>query len=232
MENPISDHDIATSALPPARKFDWKGLLRIGLPVVLAFALGLGLGWQMWGRYATKNLPLPSFILDDDPSLGPANAKVTIVEFGDYQCPFCQIWQEQTWPALQEIYGDQIRLVYRDFPLYSIHGFAIPAAEAANCAGDQGKYWEYHGLLLSNRSGFSQGIFEEYANELSLDTAVFNECLESRKYLNEVARDFEAGQSLGVNGTPFFIINNSIKLSGMLPVEEFQRIIDTLLEQS
>jgi protein-disulfide isomerase len=225
-ETPQINED--TSLVNKIRFPDWA---KVAIPIFLAFLIGLGLGWQLWGRRAaqpTQDTRM-TILLDDDPSLGPKDAPITIVEFGDYQCPYCQIWQENTWPVLQEKYGDQIQLIYRDFPLSSIHSFAIPAAEAANCAHEQGQFWEYHGLLLSNSQGFNETIFEEYAENIGLDLPSFQECLSSRRYQAEVESDFDDGVLLGVQGTPAFFINGFL-VSGALPPEAFESIISKIME--
>ncbi len=105
----------------------------------------------------------------DNPAIGPADAPIVIIEFSDFECPFCTRWHQQVWPRLQEVYGDKIRLVYRDFPLYSLHPNAGPAAEAANCANEQGRFWEYHDLLFAAEQGLGREAYEAYASQLNLD---------------------------------------------------------------
>src|SRR3989344_2071642 len=135
----------------------------------------------------TGNNNVPTGIVDvsadDDPVIGDKDAKVTIIEFSDFQCPFCSRFREQTFDQLKKEYIDtgKVKFVYRDFPLESIHPNALKAAEASECADDQGKFWEYHDILFSKQDEWSQsdGIskFKVYAKDLSLDTSKFDKCL-------------------------------------------------------
>ena len=168
-----------------------------------------------------------SNIVDDDTIKGNNNAKVTIVSFEDYQCPFC----ERVQPALKQIekeYGDKVRFVFRDFPLRNIHPQAQIASEAAECAGEQNKYWEYHDVLFGNQQALDAASLKKYAADLKLDTNKFNECLDSGKMQAEVDKDLNDGSALGVTGTPTFFINGQ-KLVGAQPYSEFKRIIDAEL---
>ena len=116
------------------------------------------------------------------PAYGPKDAPITIVEFSDYECPFCKQWHEQVWNQLEKKYGNQIRLVYRDFPLYGLHDNAAPAAEAAHCADEQGKYWPYHDMLFSGDYQLSRQSYEAIAVRLGLDSAKFAACLDAGTY--------------------------------------------------
>jgi protein-disulfide isomerase len=161
---------------------------------------------------------------DNDPSIGPADAQITIIEFSDFECPYCTKWHNEVWPRIQEEYPDQVRLVYRDFPL-NIHSSATLAAEAANCAGEQGAYWEYHDALFRAEHGLGQSAFKEYAQELGLVETDFNQCLDSHRYQEEVQADFNYAVQLGVKSTPTFFING-ITLIGAQPFEAFQNVIE------
>jgi protein-disulfide isomerase len=163
--------------------------------------------------------------VDDDPMLGLSDAPITIVEFSDYECPYCRRWHTDVYPSLLETYGDQIRFVYRDFPLESIHANAKPAAEAANCAYEQGAFWEYHDKLFGMQLGLSSQAYQEYASQLELDEAAFQECIESGRYQEEVQSDFEFAANLGVRSTPTFFING-IAVVGAQPFEVFQEVIE------
>lgn len=162
---------------------------------------------------------------DDDPSFGPPNAPITIIEFSDFECPYCTKWHQEVWPRIQEAYSDQVRLVYRDFPLISIHSNAAPAAEAANCAGEQNAYWEYHDKLFSGQYGLSLDAYQQYASDLGLNLADFEECLESRRFQEEVEADYDYAANLGIRSTPTFFING-IALVGAQPFEVFQDVIE------
>jgi len=195
------------------------------LPVV--FALGLGSGYLIWERN-TDSSETGGFRFevstDDDPALGPEDAPITIVEFSDYQCPYCKQWHDQVFERLLTNYPGQIRFVYRDYPLPG-HAEALPAAEAANCAGEQGAYWLFHSALFSGKYTLSSGAYQQYALELGLDVEAFNECLNSHRYRDEVLADYQYGNDLGVSGTPFFFING-LPINGALPYEYFRQIID------
>jgi protein-disulfide isomerase len=176
---------------------------------------------------ADPNTPVQRYDipLDDDPQLGADNAPITIVEFSDYECPYCQKFHRETFDRLLESYPDQIRFVYRDFPLASIHPNATPASEAANCANEQGAFWDYHYLLFDGPRGLNTDAYLGYAQDLSLDMAAFGECLDSRRYQDEVQEDFDFAARLGVRSTPTFFING-LPLVGAQPFEVFQQVID------
>ncbi|MFH0956236.1 MAG: thioredoxin domain-containing protein [Candidatus Aenigmatarchaeota archaeon] len=166
---------------------------------------------------------------DDDAVLGQASAKVTIIEFSDFQCPYCSRFVLQTFPQIKTNYIDtgKAKLIFRDFPL-GFHANAAKAAEAAECAGDQGKYYEMHDKLFGNQSALGIDSYKQWAAELGLNTATFNSCLDSGKYTAEVAADAAAGAAAGVTGTPTFFINGA-KLVGAQPYEAFQQAIDAAL---
>ena len=163
-----------------------------------------------------------------DPFLGPGDAPVTIVEFTDYQCPFCLRHNRQTLPQLLSNYGSNIKYVARNFPIASIHPDAVGAAVAAECAYEQGRFWEYHDLLFQNQDRLGAVGLKEHASLAGLDADEFGTCLESAAALERVARDFQDGQSYGVSGTPTFFINGR-RLVGARPLSAFQAIIDEAL---
>lgn len=167
----------------------------------------------------------------DDPILGPVDAPITIVEFADFQCPYCVRHFEQTYPLIVAQYGDQVRFVFKNFPLNSIHPDADPAAQAAECAREQGMFWEYHDLLFGGTQGLGQAAYEAYAEELGLDVAALNACLQEGRYAEAVNQDLALGQQLGVSSTPTFFING-IALVGAYPFDTFASIIDYELEAS
>jgi len=169
-----------------------------------------------------------SVAAEDDPSWGPKDAAVTIEEFSDFQCPYCARFATQTLPKLKETYGDKVRFIFRDFPLTNIHKFAQKAAEAAQCAHEQGKSWEYHDLLFANQSALDVPDLKRYAGQVGLDMARFNDCLDSGKNTREVALDLQDGIRAGVTGTPAFLINGLL-VSGAQPFEQFQAVIDQAL---
>jgi protein-disulfide isomerase len=163
----------------------------------------------------------------NSPSKGPAGAPIELIEFSDFQCPFCQRANPTVTQVLQT-YGDRIHFVYRHFPL-STHPNAKPAAEASQCAAEQGKFWEYHDKLFANPSRLADGDLKHSAAELGLDTAAFNKCVDTHKYAAQVESDFRAGEDAGVNGTPAFFVNGRM-ISGAQPFDAFKRLIDEELE--
>lgn len=213
--------------------------------VPLAFVLGLSVGFLFWGRgggaedpvaaeaapaqaaasNAGQNVTRYDVPVDDDPALGPADAPITIIEFSDFECPYCRKWHEEVFDRLMADYSGQIRFVYRDFPLASIHGNATSAAEAAECAGEQGAYWEYHAKLFSGQYGLGSQAYAQYAEDLGLNVSALEKCLESGRFQAEVQSDFEYAAQLGVRSTPTFFING-LAVVGAQPYEVFQRVIE------
>jgi len=218
---------MSTLAIHKKRK-SLSPFLHLFIPV--AFILGLGSGYLLWGYTTgpavadTTGIQRVNVSTDGDPSIGPDNAPVTIVEFSDYQCPYCESWYQQTFNRLLAAYPDQIRFVYRDLPL-PMHPEALPAAEAAHCAGEQGAYWKFHDALFSGQYTLGRTAYEQYATGLGLDTAAFTACLDDHRYQDEVKVDTADAARLGLNGTPSFVINGRI-LIGALPFEDFKAIID------
>ena len=153
---------------------------------------------------------------------GSADAPVRIVEFSDFECPFCRS-AEKTVQAILTKYAGKVSLAYRDFPLSSIHPGAQGAAEASRCAADQGKYWAYHDRLLSSPS-LDVVKLKELAREVSLDQAKFDACLDSGSKRAAVDSDAQQGRLAGVSGTPAFFING-IPLVGAQPAAAFEKII-------
>jgi protein-disulfide isomerase len=163
----------------------------------------------------------------DSPARGPANAPIEMIEFSDFQCPYCQ----RATPTVKQVldtYGNRVRLVYRNYPLPN-HPNAKPAAEAAQCANEQGKFWPYHDRLFAVPGKLSDADLKQSAAELGLDTGKFNTCFDGHKYQSVVDADVQAGVAAGVSGTPAFFINGRA-LMGAQPFEEFKRIIDEELE--
>ena len=160
------------------------------------------------------------------PTLGPATAPVTIVEFSDYQCPYCRRAQDTVEQVLAQ-YKDKVRFVHRDFPLDN-HTQAVPAARAARCAGEQGKFWEFHRGLLNAPGDFSDQDFKGRAAALGLDAARFDTCFQSKHHDEAIRASVEDGARIGVTGTPAFFINGRM-LFGARPIEQFREVIDAEL---
>ena len=162
------------------------------------------------------------------PARGAEDARITIVEFSDFQCPFCRR-VIPTLDAILEKYPDDVRVVYRNMPLGN-HPRARPAAEAALCADDQGKFWAYHDRLFENTRKLADEDLLRYAEELELDKEQFVKCFEEKRFAEQVETDMQDGARAGVSGTPAFFVNG-ILVSGAKPAEDFFRIIDAELER-
>jgi len=171
-------------------------------------------------------------LVDNDASLGKDSAKLVMIEFSDFQCPFCARFRQETFDAIKRDYIDtgKIKFVYRDFPL-GFHQYAEKAAEAAECAKEQDKFWEYHDKLYSSQDEWgATGItgFKKYAEELGLDSGKFNNCLDTGKYREEVAKDLADGSRAGIGGTPGFVIGKTL-VSGAQPYAAFRAAIEAEL---
>ena len=170
------------------------------------------------------DLPQPRIsVAAEGPSRGPKDAPVTIVEFSDFECPYCGAAHD-TVEQVMNAYAGKVRLVYRQFPL-SFHPHAAKAAEASLCAADQGKFWEYHEVLFKNQKKLDPADLKAHATQVGLDPQKFGQCLESGDKKKVVDADQQAGMAAGVNGTPAFFING-IFLNGALPIDEFKKVID------
>ena len=176
----------------------------------------------------------------DSPILGKPDAPVTVIEFSDYQCPFCQKFFTSTLPEIKKDYIDtgKVRYVFRDFPLDSIHPQARKSAEAAHCAGEQGKYWEMHDVLFKNQRALMADNLKGFARDLGLEVDAFNTCLDQGKLATVVSAHQAAGSAAGITGTPGFFIGKTTAngqfeatfIKGSQPITAFRQVIDRLLE--
>lgn len=177
----------------------------------------------------------PQMIMENgSPLLGDPNAKVTIVEFGDYQCTYCHLFHENTKDALLQQYVNtgKANFVFRDFPLNGPD--SVLAAEASYCAGDQGKYWQYHDELYNNWAGektgwVNQKSLDRFATTVGLDLGTFDKCISDNKYEQKVMDNQKFGENIGIDGTPSFIIfggKQITKVVGAQPISVFQQVID------
>jgi protein-disulfide isomerase len=169
------------------------------------------------------------------PFRGAADAPVVIIEFADFQCTYCGRWYEQTLPTILETYPDQVKFVYRHFPIFGDD--SVRAAMAADCANDQGKFWEMHDRLFTRLENQEQAPLSEdtlvsYAQELGLDTSSFSQCLSSQKYLDSVISDYQTAQSYGLQGTPGFVIDGVVYKMGAQPFTVFDGIIKSELAKA
>jgi protein-disulfide isomerase len=218
--------------------------------VVLAFAVGILVGYVAWGRGATVTAAAPAAAAQQPsgpvveapvtpqsqftryniptegyPSLGPADAKITIVEFSDFQCPYCRRFQQETYQALLDAYPRQIRFVYRNLPLPpTMHPDAMSAAVASLCANDQNAYWAYHDKLFSSET-LGEKTYIQYATDLGLNVEEFTACLSSGKHDEFIKQDTDFSTKLGVQSTPTFFVNG-LAIVGAQPLSSFQQLID------
>jgi protein-disulfide isomerase len=244
MEN-IDDSPSPLLTPKPENTITFKRTHLYAVLLPLAFVLGLSVGFLLWGR----SQPIPEIVpgqavvqgapvtptsqafrrydvpAGDNPTFGPADAPITIIEFSDYQCPYCRKWVLEAWPQIQAAYPGKVRLVYRDFPLYSIHPESEAASIAAYCAGDQNKYWEFHDLLFSDQLPFGQDSYIQYATQAKLNVAQFTQCITDKKFKDNITKNYEYASNLGVNSTPTFFING-IPMVGAQPFESFKELID------
>jgi len=206
--------------------------------VILAFAVGILVGYLAWGRAsvtaaapsAAQAEPTQAFRRYEIPtegfqSIGPDDAPIVIVEFSDYQCPFCKRWHDQVYDSLLAAYPGQIRFVYRNLPLTQLHPQAMPSAEAALCASEQDAYWQYHAKLFENSDVLTDEIFTTLATDLGLDIAAFETCMSGHKFKDDIEADMEFSLDLGIQSTPTFFING-LAIVGAQPLSAFQQIID------
>jgi protein-disulfide isomerase len=200
---------------------------------ILLFLAGGTVGYALRGTQPAAPALSVDAALDasakDDPAQGPENAPVTIVEFADYECGYCRMWYQEVFSQLMAKYGDKIRFVFRDFPL-DFHPNSQPAAEAANCAGEQERYWEYQDQLWGTGEGLDSASLRQYAQGGGLDLNAFDACVRDNRYADEIRQDMLDGMRNGVNGTPAFLVNGRL-IPGALPYDDFAAIIEQELNQ-
>ncbi|MEK7153953.1 MAG: DsbA family protein [Patescibacteria group bacterium] len=204
----------------------------------LIFTRGQGGGGaaQIGNVPQAQNEPIDIKVNQNDHILGNKNAKVTIVEYSDFECPFCKKFWSETLPLIKKefIESGKAHFVYRHFPLPS-HSGAKPAALATECAAEQGKFWQMHDEIYKRQDGQGQSAqltkdnLKKWAVAIGLDTAKFNQCLDSEKYSKKINDDLASGQTVGVTGTPTVFINGQ-KIVGAQPYETFKQAIDALLK--
>ncbi|MBI2024709.1 MAG: thioredoxin domain-containing protein [Candidatus Harrisonbacteria bacterium] len=208
--------------------------------LLIAGALVYNTGLKNVGNQASLEENTNTFsaedLIDDDVILGDPNAPVTIVEFGDYQCPFCARFFAQTEPQIREEYikTGKAKMVYRDFAFLGPESLA--AANASQCAAEQGKFWAYHDRLFEteladgreHNGNLNATLFKSLAAELGLDQTKFNSCLASEKYKDEIQKDYDDGIAAGVRGTPHTFINGK-PISGALSYSSFKQLIEESL---
>lgn len=199
-------------------------LLYLSLGALLGLASGI-----LIGRVSAPDTPALGrtfdIELDGRPLRGPGDARVTVIEFTDYECAFCRRYFETTYPTLLSRYGDKIAYTVRHFPVSYQHKRAHRAAQAAECAGDQGRFFQYHETLFKNTRALDDRSLVGYAAQLGLNVPVFRACLESGRKSDVVDEDVQEALSRGLMGTPSFLVNGRM-LVGAQPAEVFERHID------
>lgn len=195
------------------------------------------------GNNAAPAQPTPGPVAVDvtnAPMLGSKDAKIALVEFTDYECPFCGRLFTDSFPQIKKDYIDTGKVKYyvRDFPLVSIHPNAQKSAEAASCANEQGKFWPYHDKLFTNQQALKIEDLKKYAADLGLNTTQFNNCLEGAKYADKISNDTKEGSAYGVRGTPATFVGvangntvNGIEISGAVPFDVFKTAIEDALKK-
>lgn len=177
-------------------------------------------------------MPIAVAMIDrPNPQIGPKDAPVTIVEFGDYGCSSCLIWAAAGMrQQLLDKYGSKIRFVWADFPVITVD--SPKAAEAGRCAYDQGRFWEYQDYLYNNYQGIQVAYLKFYAGRIGLNQAVFDQCLDSGVKKAEVNLDFQDAIIRSFNGTPTFLINDKAVIAGMASLDKFAAVIDPILAEA
>ncbi|MCF6277872.1 MAG: DsbA family protein [Anaerolineales bacterium] len=201
--------------------------------VALSFVVGVLVGYFIRGASSPASAPAEAADIIDQttsqryeiptegfPSVGPQDAEIVLVEFSDFGCSFCAKWHNETYEDLMAAYPGQIRFVYRDVPFR-----AFPASEAARCAREQDAFWEYHDKLFSYEYSLNNEAYIQYAEDLNLDMAAFNTCLNEHRYREIIQQDLDAATQLGISSTPTFFING-LPLIGAQPLAAFRQLID------
>ena len=181
------------------------------------------------------------FSIAGAPTLGRADAPVTIIEFSDFECPFCQRYSKNTLPEIKREYIDsgKVRYVFLDFPLEQMHTKARKAGEAAHCAGEQGKFWEMHDVLFEQQAKLDIRNYPEFAKSLNLNSAVFDACLKAGKYNGRINSGLASGRALGINATPSFVVTKTdggdtvsggVIITGAQPFDRYRQVIEEALK--
>ena len=213
-----------------------KKIYVFAIPIVIGILIGMFLAFYPQSEDDSKLLTESKLIQNGSPIMGNPSATITIVEWGDYQCTFCYKFHHSTMNIIKQdfIETGKVKLVFKDFPLNGPD--SVLAAEAAYCAQDQGKYWQYHDELYKNWGGERTGwitrdSLDKFATTVSLDLEKFDKCLDDHKYLERVNQMYEFGKEIGIDATPSFLVFNNekiIKITGNQPLEVFLKSLDEL----
>ena len=200
----------------------------------------------VWGGAVPRPMELQDIVvsIDGEPVKGDENAALTLIEFSDYQCPFCSLHFRKNLPKIEKNYikTGKVKLVFRDFPSEAMHKHAFKAAEAAHCAGEQGKYWEMHDRLYANQKSLAPEKLPGHAQTLGLEVPKFRQCLDSGRHAAGIRKDMVEGRKAGVRGTPTFFIGltdpdgskvrTTRRIKGARPYSDFKQALDSLLTDS
>ena len=213
-----------------------KKIYLFAIPIVIGMLTGIFLAFYPQSEDDSKLLTESKLIQNGSPIMGNPSATITIVEWGDYQCTFCYKFHQSTLNTIKQdfIETGKVKLVFKDFPLNGSD--SVLAAEAAYCAQDQGKYWQYHDELYKNWGGERTGwvnrdSLDKFATTVSLDLEKFDKCLDDHKYLERVNQMYEFGKEIGIDATPSFLVFSNekiIKITGNQPLEVFLKSLDEL----
>lgn len=211
---------------------DTKFVISILLATVLVIGGGAYISYKKTPNSAGRIIPdtlTNRLVQEDSAAIGPKDAKVTFVEFGDFQCPSCAALHPTLKEVKEKYANASVRFVFRHYPLPQ-HEHAFLASEAAVAAGTQGKFWEFHDMLFENQTNIKKENLQAYAEKLGLDTAVFNQALEDHAHKSIVEADMADGVALGVRGTPTLFINN-LEYKGKYTVEDLSTAVDAALNK-
>lgn len=232
------------------KRISFKRITYSSVVVMLAIAIGILAGYFIWGRVSNQGqvaietqppvkepvAQIPSETQPPEvyrydvptagfPSIGPEDAPIVIVEFSDYQCPFCKRFYDETYQQLLAAYPDKIRFVFRQLPLTSVHPEAFPSAEASMCANQQGSFLEFQDKIFENQDKLGRVLYSQIASDLNLNTVEFENCLNNGNFKELVQQDSDFAINLGVQSTPTFFING-LAIVGAQPLEAFRQVID------
>lgn len=240
-DQPLTERETGPETPTPSR----LGLGPAASYVLLGLLAGVAIGWLAWkegpGAGASPSegaLPgaaqgtlFEGVDISADPTMGEGEAPVTIVEFSDFECPYCARFARDTAPALRRQYGDRIRWVFVNYPLQTIHPRAYDAALAGECAHEQGYFWEWYDVMFSGDFGLSNDQLLAAAAGIGLNEETFQACFREARYAEEVDRDLKEGRKFYILGTPTFFVNGH-RLEGAQRPEAFAEIIDAILSES
>lgn len=212
-------------------KYYWHFVISISALSIILFAFfGASLRFGNNIQYTDQNTATEPSVTFIDPSIGNANAKVTIVMYGDYGCDSCATLDETLIGLVADDFPNDVRMVWKDMPNTSQHDEALNAAIAARCAGDQGKFWEYHALLMANHNSLSAELYQTFATQLELKSSQFSSCVTDKTPAPIIQQTYEEGLALGVSATPTIFINGT-RYTGAVDLGTLKAMVRQILAQ-